>query len=180
MLQRKRFYQSVADRMSGKTGELVGMLPDAAMFRTDPYDEGLASEWYEPGLAEKGWRPIKTTRSFYSQGYLDERGHPYVGFMWYRLSVDVPASAAGKRVMLYAAVAESEAWGWINGGYVGHRPYKESYVRPIQMEFDVTEHIRPGQRNEIVIRVDTGPCAMAVAAGLQSRLFLYSPVPGPE
>ncbi|MFQ6099493.1 MAG: sugar-binding domain-containing protein, partial [Armatimonadota bacterium] len=172
---RRRYYESLADMTSGKTGSLVAMLPERAAFRTDPYDDGIAAKWYEPKFREAGWGRILTTKPFYVQGYEDSQGHPYIGHIWYRLRARVPASARGKRIMLYAPVVETEAWCWVNGQYVGHRPYKEAYVRPAQMEFDVTDAIRPGEENVIAIRVNTSLSLAAAADGLLSRAFLYSP-----
>jgi hypothetical protein len=172
---RRRYYEGLAKLTDGEGGRLVVKLPERAQFRTDPFDEGVAAEWYAGEVAEPEWRPILTTEPFYVQGYEDEQGHPYVGQLWYRLRVEVPESAQGQRVMLYAPTVETEAWCWVNGQYVGHRPYREAYVRPAEMELDVSEAIRPGQRNLIAVRVGTGLCLAAAAAGLQSRLFLYAP-----
>jgi len=172
---RRDYYRSLADKMSGETGDLIALLPKEALFRTDPHEDGTFAGWYRPDLEEAGWAPILTTRPFYGQGYEDKQGHPYVGYIWYRLKVDVPAEAAGKKVMLYAPVVETEAWGWVNGHYVGHRPYLEAYIRPAQMEFDVTEALRPGETNQVTIRVNTSLAPSAAASGLLSRLFLYAP-----
>jgi hypothetical protein len=106
---------------------------------------------------------------------MDQTGYPYVGPIWYRLDVRVPRSARGRRVMLYAPIVETEAWCWVNGRFVGHRPYKEAYIRPCQFEFDVTEALEPGRRNQITVCVNTGLSAAQAASGLLSRLFLYSP-----
>ena len=52
-----------------------------------------------------------TTIPFYAQGkYLDERGFPYMGVLWYRLDVDVPASTAGRPARIRCMAAETEAW----------------------------------------------------------------------
>ena len=80
-------------------------------------------------------------------------------------------------MFLYAPIVETEAWCWVNGVYVGHRPYREAYIRPAEMELDVTDAIRPGQINQIAIRVNTGLGAAQASSGLMSRMFLYAPVP---
>ena len=149
--------------------------PIEPTFRTDPHDEGITACWYEPSLDEAGWTSIRTTRPFYRQGFDDSQGHQYLGPTWYRIKVDVPASAVGKRVKLCVPVVVTEAWCWINGRYVGHRPYQEAYTRPAAMEIDVTDAIRPGQPNVIALRVDTSLAAAQAAEGLQSRLYLYAP-----
>jgi hypothetical protein len=91
--------------------------------------------------------------------------------------VEVPADAAGKPVRLYCPAVETEAWVWVNGQYIGHRRYRESYERPNELDMEITAALKPGQANTIVIRVTTGSSRAAAAGGLVSRLFLYSPNP---
>ena len=57
-------------------------------------------------------------------GLPGRRGTSYTGYIWYRMDVDMPASAAGKTLRLYSPAVESEAWGWVNGRYIGHRPIR--------------------------------------------------------
>ena len=76
---------------------------------------------------------------------------------------------------LYVPELETEAWVWVNGQYVGHRPYREAYIRPAEMELDVTDALSPGEVNTIAIRVNTSLAAASAASGLQSRAFLYAP-----
>jgi len=175
-VERRDYYEGLAKLTGGEEGNLVAKLPERALFRTDPFDEGIAREWFAGDAAAADWTPILTTEPFYLQeGQQDERGRPYVGQLWYRLRVDVPESIRGRKVVLYAPTVETEAWSWVNGQYVGHRSYREAYIRPAEMEFDVTEAIRPGESNLIAIRVGTGLSLAAAAGGLQSRLFLYAP-----
>jgi len=178
VINRKEYYQSLADKLSGKTGDLVAILPERVKFRLDRKDQGRFEGWYATALNDHKWRTLLTTKPFYAQGYMDKTGYPYLGDMWYRLTVDVPATAAGRKVFLYAPIVETEAWCWVNGRYVGHRPYREAYIRPAQMELDVTDAIRPGQINQIAIRVNTGLGAAQASSGLMSRIFLYAPVDG--
>jgi hypothetical protein len=172
---RRDYYQTLADKTSGKAGDFVAMAPEQAMFRTDPHDDGVFAAWHEPNLDEAGWKPILTAKPFYRQGHDDAAGHPYVGYIWYRLKVDVPAAARGKRVMLVAPVVVDEAWCWVNGKYVARRPYLEAYIRPAPLEADVTDALQPGRTNVIAIRVDTSLAPAQAAEGLQCRVFLYAP-----
>ena len=175
MADRRDFFESLADKMSGKRGELVAMCPAKAQFCIDPHDAGRFAGWYESDFDVDDWRWIDTTRPFYLQGYIHAQGHPYVGNMWYRLQVPVPQSAAGQPVSLSVPMVSTEAWCWVNGEFVGHRPYREAYIRPAPMECDVTKAIRPGAVNTIVFRVNTGLCESQAAEGLYSRPFLYMP-----
>jgi hypothetical protein len=177
LVARKAYYQKLADRVSGMTGELIAILPEKAGFHTDPRDEGRFAGWFAPAVPDQDWQKLLTTKPFYLQGYLDEQGYPHMGVLWYRFTLDVPAAAQGKRVFLYAPAIETEAWAWVNGKFVGHRPYHDAYERPIDIDFDVTPALQPGKKNVIVLRVHTGLNAAQAAAGMTSRAFLYAAKP---
>ncbi|MCC6483221.1 MAG: DUF4838 domain-containing protein [Armatimonadetes bacterium] len=170
---RLKYYEDMADAMSGKAGPVVAYLPEKALLRTDERDDGLIQEWYKSEISERGWRPVSTTSPFYLQGYLDSRGFPYTGALWYRTKVTVPELPAGRRVYLYAPVLETEGWVWVNGQYAGHRPYKDAYERPAEMRLDVTDLLKQGE-NEIAVRIHTGLAPAQTAAGLQGRLALIA------
>ncbi|HEY7118943.1 MAG TPA: DUF4838 domain-containing protein [Tepidisphaeraceae bacterium] len=173
---RAEYYRKLADMTGGKTGELIALLPEKARFQIDPHDDGRFAGWYQPQWdAAANWPSVSTTQPFYAQGYQDKEGHPYIGAMWYRFEVDVPASAKGKAVKLYSPVVETEAWCWVNGQYTGHRKYREAYERPNEMDLDVSKALKAGERNLIAIRVTTGLSPGQMAGGLCSRLFLYAP-----
>jgi len=174
---RRDYYQKLAELTTGKTGAMVALLPEKASFSIDPRDEGRFAGWFKPEFADKAWQTLSTTVPFYAQGdgYRDRSGYPYMGAMWYRFALDVPADAKGKTIKLYAPAIETEAWGWVNGQYVGHRPYREAYERPNEIDFDVSEALKPGERNVIALRLHTGLGAAQQAAGMTSRAFLYSP-----
>ena len=178
LMARKAYYQKLADRLSGKSGTLAAILPEKAAFHIDPRDEGRFSGWFAADFNDKAWPKLLTTKPFYAQGYRDEQGYPYLGAMWYRFVVDVPASAKGRKIHLYAPTVETEAWVWVNGRYVGHRPYHEAYERPTsEMDLDVSAAIEPGKKNSIVLRVHTGLGATQAASGMLSRAFLYAVKP---
>ncbi len=172
---RRDYYRKMADLTTGKTGDLVAVLPEHARFAVDPRDDGRFAGWSEPGFDDRAWKQIPTTAPFYIHGYRDDSGYPYLGAMWYRLDVEVPAAAKGRKVMLYAPAVESEAWVWVNGRFAGHREYHEAYERPNPIDMDVTAALKPGARNSVVVRVHTGLNPAAQAGGLTSRLFLYAP-----
>ncbi len=175
VLDRKAYYEKMANLLSAKSGHLVALLPEQADFRTDPYDEGRFAGWYQSQWDTKEWRSVQTTKPFYAQGYMSGEGYPYTGTVWYRFKVNVPASAKGKSVLLYTPVVETEAWAWVNGKFVGHRPYKEAYERPNELSLEVGDALIPGKTNVIALRVNTSLNRAAAGGGLQGRMFLYSP-----
>lgn len=175
VIARGDYYRQLADLTNGKKGDLVALLPEQAQFNVDPYDEGRFAGWNKPEWDTRAWKPVLTTKPFYAQGYMSPEGYPYVGPMWYRFDVHVPARFKGRPVTLLAPVVETEAWVWVNDKYVGHRPYNEAYVRPNELKMDVTKALQPGRRNVITIRVNTGMARAAAAGGLSGRMLLYSP-----
>ncbi len=174
---RLAYYKKIADLTTGPAGSMVAILPETAKFAVDPRDEGRFFDWYQPSFNDKTWKPISTTIPFYAQGYRDEQNFPYLGAVWYRLEVDVPGDAKGKTVNLYAPACEVEAWVWVNGQFIGHREYMDGYIRPNAIDMDVTKALKPGQKNTVVVRVQTHSNAAQQSAGMTSRLFLYAPKP---
>jgi len=172
---RAAHYRKMADSINGTTGQLIAPLPQQAAFSIDPKDEGRFAGWYQENWNTQNWEKITTAKPFYLQGHMDKSGYPYMGNVWYQFKMNVPATARGQKVLLYAPVVEAEAWTWVNGKYIGHRPYHETYERPNEMELDVTDALKFGQNNLITIRVSTSSNRSALAGGLIGRLFLHSP-----
>ena len=75
----------------------------------------------------------------------------YVGTAWYRRSIYVPADWKGQRVILFLERPHIETTVYVNGEEMGHQL---SLSAP--HEFDVTDAIQPGMRNELVIKVYNG------------------------
>jgi len=173
---RRDYYQKMADLTTGKTGKTIVVLPEQAKFKTDPKDEGRYFGWYEEALKDSDWETVLTTVPFYRQakGCADEQGYPYMGAIWYRMEADLPAVDKDRKAFLYLCAIEPEAWVWVNGQFIGHRAYRDTYERPNQLDMDVTQALKKG-KNSFVFRVHTGLNAAAMADGLISRAFLYSP-----
>ena len=174
---KKPFYLQLAAKTGGEAGELVCMGDRNVTFSLDEADKGRHLRWYGPEFDRRNWLTIDTTKAYYAQvpGCFSKDGVPYRGLMWYVFDMDVPRSAAGKTVKVYAPAVVTEAWVWVNGQYAGHRPYLEPYTRPAVLEFDVTRLLQPGKKNTVAVRVSTATNRTQAPEGLQGRLFLYSP-----
>ena len=77
---------------------------------------------------------------------------PWAGIGWYRKTFEVPASDAGKRVFIDFDGAMSDTKVWLNGEYVGEWPYGYSSFR-----LELTNHLKPGQKNTLAVRLDNKP-----------------------
>jgi len=74
---------------------------------------------------------------------------PSHGVAWYRRSLDIPLSDAGKAIFLDVDGAMSYAIVWVNGKLVGGWPYGYASWR-----LDLTPYLAPGGVNQLAIRLD--------------------------
>jgi hypothetical protein len=86
-------------------------------------------------------------------GHWEDQGFGnYDGFAWYRIVFDAPAKPDCNAVELNFGGVDEEAWVWLNGVYVGqHAIGQTGWNEPFQL--DVTEEIKWGERNVLVVRV---------------------------
>jgi len=175
LTHRRDFYEKMLARLEGPEGRLIAQSPRHVRFRMDPANTGRLCRWHAPQFDRSDWDLIDTTRPFYIQGdnLMSENGVPYRGAMWYVFELEVPEERAGGPVQLYAPIVCSEAWVWVNGEFVGHRPYQQAYMRPAELDFDVTDAVVAG-RNVIAVLV-RADCLTEAAEGFQGPLFLYEP-----
>ncbi len=90
----------------------------------------------DPSLSSKGFYPLG-------------RSYPATSVGWYRRILDLPASAAGKRISIEFDGAYREAMVVFNGFYVGR--HVGGYD---PFSFDVTDFAAPGSPNVLLLRVD--------------------------
>lgn len=163
----------------GTTGELVAELPLEMRFRRDPFNQGVIEQWYGEEVAVDAWETRNTYDLLEQQEEpLDDEGHFYTGYVWYRGTIDVPAAFEGREINLLLEGLINEGWVWINGQYVGHRPWARWWSHSAHpAEFAVRRLLRPGQRNTLAIRVLNDPDEVG---GLYRRGFFYAPLTATE
>lgn len=129
--------------------EQVRLPVEGWRFKTDPDGVGEARAWYAVDFDDSGWRTdveVETSWQEFMEGGL------YVGPAWYRRAVDAPQVRPGQRVWLHFEGADEEGWVWLNGEYVGaHAEGRDGWNWPF--EFDVTDIIKPGESNQLTVRV---------------------------
>lgn len=74
---------------------------------------------------------------------------PVQGVGWYRKKLSIPASDKGKNIFLQMDGAMSYAIVWLNSKLVGGWPYGYN-----SFQLDLTPYIKPGENNQLVIKVD--------------------------
>ena len=104
-----------------------------------------------------------------NQGYGKESEklrHDFAGKGWYKRQIDIPRQWAGRRVFLVVTGASRYAKTWINDQFLGeHVGFLSNF------EYDLTQHVTPGQTATLTIQVDSkqrwaidtmfGACSMA-------------------
>ncbi len=68
--------------------------------------------------------------------------------VWYRRTFDVPGGWDGRRVLLHFGAVDWEATVWVNGKEMG--AHKGGYDA---FSFDITDALKPGPANEVIVRV---------------------------
>ena len=133
-------------------------------FATDGGQVGEAQSWFAPGASMAamplaGYAPradgtIQVPGIWDQQGYgvdTEKIKHHFVGFGWYKKSVDIPASWEGNDIFLILGGISRQARVWINGTRAG-----EDLIGPVgSFTVDITGLVKYGEENDITIRVDS-------------------------
>lgn len=111
-------------------------------FADEQHELGVQPEL--PALNVKAGQPIAVPANWYKEG------HDHAGAAFYQRSFVVPSRAQGKLARLHFAGVDYEAWVWVNGAPVGSHT---GYFAPFS--FDVTDHLFPGETNEVTVMVNS-------------------------
>jgi hypothetical protein len=65
-----------------------------------------------------------------------------------------------------------QVWVWVNGTYAGRSDYVSCFVRPHEVDIDITPYLQPG-KNAITLRVLCNDEYFG-ANGIYERPFLYT------
>ena len=180
-------WRQLAALVDGSKGRLVTRISRRWWFRrekplpkgwTYPGQEGEGGSWStrpsleEPALS-RGWQEVRSDLYLQAQGVRGPDGHGHLGHYWYRTTLKLnPGEARGKVRLMFPGLF-NEAWLYVNGKPVAHRPYDEPWWRTdyrFEWDVDLTGHLRPG-RNLIALR-GFNPHHFG---GMFRRPFLYRP-----
>jgi beta-galactosidase len=138
----------------------VWILPSGNAFRATnsfprPTEEPPVVSFAQPDFNDSSWRKLNLPHDWgiegpFQQEYPGETGKlPWWGVAWYRKQFALPASDAGKRIVLEVDGAMSYASVWLNGKLVGGWPY--GYA---SWQLDLTPFVKVGGDNVLAIRLD--------------------------
>ncbi len=170
------FAKRVQPWTDGTKGRLIAALPAEALFRADPASRGVVGRWYLPDANTKGWRSIRLTADWITQGVSGPDGALYRGLGWYRVPLELPQGVSGRVRLFFPEVKGSDVWVWCNGVFAGHTRNTGSAL----MTVDLEGRLRPG-RNLIALRVQgSGGRSPALCVrgegGISLPPFLFVPL----
>ncbi|MBP2159299.1 MULTISPECIES: sugar-binding domain-containing protein [Asticcacaulis] len=95
-----------------------------------------------------GLRPYTGDEYRYAEDDDVPQNGAYRGVSWWWRSIDIPASAKGKRVLLHIRGARLRAEVFLNEQLVGY-----SIMSELPLDCDLTRAMKPGQANRLAIRI---------------------------
>lgn len=112
----------------------------------------------KPEFNDSEWRLLDVPHDFSIEHPFDSAnttgpggGYAYSGIGWYRKHFKTDAAFSGKKVWVLFDGVYRNSEVWINGHYLGMRPYGYS-----SFYYDLTQHLKPvGQENIIAVKVNT-------------------------
>ncbi|MFO1476509.1 MAG: beta-galactosidase GalB [Verrucomicrobiota bacterium] len=136
--------------------------------------------WLQPWFNDSTWERVDVPHDWAISGPFIESGGggmgrlPTTGAGWYRKLLDIPASDRGRSLFLDVDGAMAYAAVWLNGKIVGGWPFGYSSWR-----LDLTPHVRPGETNCLVIRLENLPDSSRwyPGSGLYRHVWLVKTAP---
>ncbi len=127
-----------SEAMKKKLVALQGSLPNGS---------SSTSQWSGSSFEDKNW-PKMNLPSVWESAGLEELD----GFVWFRRTITIPATDAGKPAEIHLAMIDDEDETWINGLKIGHtKTYNEKRI------YNIPAALLKEGKNTISIRVhDTG------------------------
>lgn len=134
-------------------------------FQIDVKDIGEKEKWYADNFDWSKCTEVKVPQAW---DLYDTGMWQYEGIGWYKTTIKPGDFIVGKRteivfsrVMYYSKV-------WLNGEYIG-----ENIGGYLPFSFNLTDHLKPGKENVLVVRVDNKPRIEWLPASQQIEWIQY-------
>ncbi|WP_088654712.1 sugar-binding domain-containing protein [Geofilum rhodophaeum] len=128
---------------------------EASLLNNDwKFYKGDPAEAAAPDFDDSRWRALHLPHDWsvegpYSPHWASATGYLPGGIAWYRKTLDVPAEWEGEKIYIYFEGIYRNGEVFINGQRLGMRP--NGYI---SHSYDLTPHLRFGERNTLAVRVD--------------------------
>ncbi|HZG08110.1 MAG TPA: DUF4838 domain-containing protein [Allosphingosinicella sp.] len=182
-------YRELAQLTGGGRGRLAVKLPLVWSFRRG---DSVAPGWRYEGPAgpelpsdphfaterpteRRGWIKVRSDLYLQAQGVHAENPVSALGSYWYQSTIQLNGEQAAEAHRLMFPGLFNEAWLFINGRLVAHRPFREPWWQSdyrFEWDVEISGRLQVG-RNVIALR-GFNPHHFA---GVFRRPFLYAPVP---
>ncbi len=116
-------------------------------FRFDKQNKGLQAGWFQGNSVFPNKIVVPFPWGSELSGILDE-----ADIAWYARDILVPESWYPKRVVLVIGACDWKTSAWLDGHLLGN--HQGGYT---PFEFDLTPHLKRGERQRLVLRVDDTP-----------------------
>jgi beta-galactosidase/beta-glucuronidase len=124
-------------------------LPPVWKFQIDQDDRGEQERWFARDFDHARWGDIAVPGAW---DLRDEALWSYEGIAWYATEIPPGWAQPGAWQRLVFGRVNYQARVWLNGHFLGE--HNNGYL---PFEFAITQHLRAGQPNKLVVRVDNAP-----------------------
>ena len=131
-------------------------------FQLDAQDSGEVRRWYLRGLPAPRTIVVPFPWGSPLSGVPDSAN---IG--WYARTIEVPAAWTKRRVFLVIGAADWRTTAWLDGQKLGTRD--GGYI---PFEFELTQHVKPGQKQILILRIDDAPRAFKLVVSTSARTRL--------
>lgn len=114
-------------------------------FQLDHNREGFDAQWYA-GLPAPRSMPVPAS---FNDLVTDLAARNFAGDLWYQTEVRIPRGWSGQRILIHLESATHRGTVWVNDVELGS--HQGGYL---PFEFDLTDHISPGQTARITVCVN--------------------------
>ena len=136
---------------------------------------GDHSEAVDPDFDDSGWRLLDLPHDWAIEGEFSKEHSSGTGYLpggvaWYRKTCKLPDELENKVVYIQFDGAYQNCELWVNGQFVGKRPY--GYI---SFYYDISDYILPGVSNSFVVRLDhtnTGDSRWYTGNGIYRNVWL--------
>ena len=130
-------------------------------------------------FSDENWKPVVLPHDWSIEGPFDEKepaaqcgGYLPTGVGWYRKHFHLPGSYQDKQVTIEFDGIYQNSEVWINGSYLGKRPYGF-----VPFFYDLTPHVNSAGENLIAVKVDNSHqtnCRWYSGSGIYRHTWLLS------
>jgi len=112
---------------------------------TRAIDAGYRAHWFDPATAVTDWKTMDLPR------WMDGEMYQYLGVVWFRRDIEVPAEMAGRPLDLALGPVDDADITWVNGVPVGETMADGCYAQP--RLYQLPAGLVHAGRNTVVVRV---------------------------